>query len=61
MKVVELFIEKSDRTSNWNQLIAKCEDGSEWIICGSYCGGIPESHWQRLTKSTTPLEKETDK
>lgn len=48
MKVVELFIEQSERTANWHQLIAKTEDGSEWIVRGSYCGGIPESHWEKL-------------
>lgn len=47
--IVELYIFKDkDLTSNWNQLIAVDEDGEKWVIVGSYCGGIPESHWQKL-------------
>lgn len=52
LKVIEFYIEKSERTANWTQLIAKTEDGNEYVICGSYCGGIPESHWDLIPLKT---------
>ena len=48
-KIVSLFILKDKkRTAGWTQLVAVDEDGKEWVIAGSYCGGIPESHWEKL-------------
>lgn len=52
LKVKKFYIEKSDRTSRWEQLIAVTEDGKEYVIEGSYCGGIPVSHWEPITTST---------
>jgi len=52
-KIVELYYEKSDRNPalTWGQLIAVDEDGKEYMIAGSYCGGIPESHWVEMKPS----------
>lgn len=50
IKVVELFLEKSDRLSGYTQLIAKTENGDEYIVTGDYCGGIPVSSWRKITK-----------
>ena len=44
-KVVELYITKDKNVaSGWTQLVAVDENGDRWIITGSYCGGIPQSH-----------------
>lgn len=49
-KIIELYYEKSDRNPylSWGQIIAVDEDGKEYGIQGSYCGGVPESHWTEL-------------
>ena len=50
-KIVSFYILKDKkRTADWTQLIAVDEDKKEWVIAGSYCGGIPESHWEVLKK-----------
>jgi len=49
IKIKKLYILKDKEiTSGWSQLIAEDEKGNKWVIAGSYCGGIPESHWEKL-------------
>ncbi len=43
-KVEELFIEESDETGGYPQLVAKTNNG-EYVIQGTYCGGVPVSYW----------------
>lgn len=61
--IVQIYIEKSKRTSGWSQLLARDIDGNDWVITGSYCGGIPESHWEKLqiNKDLYPKDLVTSK
>lgn len=58
-KIVEFYYEKdSDKSPylSWGQVIAVDEDGKEYGIAGSYCGGKPESHWEEInTPDTTTI------
>jgi len=56
IKITELFLEKSDRMSGYTQLVAKTEDGDEYIICGDYCGGVPFSSWRKI-KQASPTQQ----
>lgn len=56
-KVIEFYIEKSDRFNGWQELVAKTSDGKEYIIKGAYCGGIPESYWEEVGEDTQQNKK----
>lgn len=47
-KIVEFYIEKSERTSEYFQLVAIDEDGNKYQVDGLYCGGIPAVAWRKL-------------
>lgn len=53
-KVVELFLEKSERFAGWTQLVAVTEDGSEYIVAGDICGGVPQSSWHKIDDKAVP-------
>lgn len=49
-EIVKMYFEKSDRhpALSWGQVVAVDSEGAEYVIAGSYCGGVPESHWAPL-------------
>lgn len=53
-KIKEFYLETSERTAKYSQLVAITESGKEFIIGGDYCGGIPVSSWHEILP-TPPL------
>lgn len=54
LEVKEMWLETSDRFSEWTQLVVKDQNGDEWILEGDYCGGIPVSSWHKVRSLKKP-------